>query len=187
MSRTKQTGRSCQCCNSEEMRVFHEIKSVPTNSCILLPSREAARKYPKGNISLGFCRNCGFISNIAYDPKLTEYSGRYEETQGFSKTFNTFHQELAKLLIERHQLIGKKIIEIGCGKGEFLTLLCEIGNNHGVGFDPAYDSDRNKRKNANRITFIKDFYSEKFSIYRGDFVVCKMTLNISHVLSILYR
>ena len=28
------------------------------------------------------------------------------------------------------------MIEIGCGKGEFLTLLCETTGARGVGFDP---------------------------------------------------
>ena len=39
-------------------------------------------------------------------------------------------------------LRGKDIIEIGCGKGEFLLLLCEMGNNRGTGFDPGFVSER---------------------------------------------
>jgi hypothetical protein len=70
----------------------------------------------------------------------------------------------------------KDIIEIGCGKGEFLTMLCELGGNRGIGFDPAYVSERDHSEVKDRITFIKDFYSEKYSNYRGDFIVCKMTL-----------
>ena len=42
-------------------------------------------------------------------------------------------------LIRRYDLRGKEVIEIGCGKGEFLSLLCEVGDNRGVGFDPADD------------------------------------------------
>ena len=30
------------------------------------------------------------------------------------------------------------ILEIGCGKGEFLVQICEIGDNRGVGIDPTY-------------------------------------------------
>ncbi len=173
---TSLTKVQCQSCSSEMVSIFHELRSVPTNSCILLSSKKEAIGYPKGDISLGFCQECGFISNVAYDPKLTEYSGRYEETQGFSDTFNAFHRDLANRLIDRYNLHGKDIIEIGCGKGEFLTMLCELGGNRGVGFDPAYVSARNQSRVKDQITFINDFYSEKYSNYRGNFIVCKMTL-----------
>lgn len=166
----------CQSCSSGDIRIFHRLEAVPSNSCILLSSRGEAMNYPKGNIYLGFCERCGFISNVAFDSRLTEYSDRYEETQGFSPTFNEFQKKLAEELIERYQLHNKDIIEIGCGKGEFLNLLCEAGNNRGIGFDPGYLSDRNKGAAAHQINFIKDFYSEKYSHYQGDFIVCKMTL-----------
>src|SRR3989344_4040617 len=79
-------GHICPSCGQGQMEIFYEHKSVPTNSCILLASLEEATAYPRGDIRLGFCQECGFVSNVAFDPKLTEYSGRYEETQGFSPT-----------------------------------------------------------------------------------------------------
>ncbi|MFP3867922.1 MAG: class I SAM-dependent methyltransferase [Desulfobacteraceae bacterium] len=162
------------------MSVFYELKSVPVHSVLLMPTKEKAHNFPKGDISLGFCPNCGFISNLAFDPRVHEYSSQYEETQGFSSTFNEFHKRLATQLIDRYDLHHKDIIEIGCGKGEFLTLLCEQGDNRGVGFDPAYVSERNPGAAAHRVTFIPDFYSEKYAHYRGDFIVCKMTLEHIH-------
>jgi SAM-dependent methyltransferase len=158
------------------MEIFYTVRSVPTNSCILLDSPDEAKAYPRGDIALGFCRQCGFIANTAFDPALTEYSGRYEETQGFSGTFNKFHRELAERLIDQYGLRGKDVLEIGCGKGEFITLLSELGDNRGVGFDPGYREDRNLSEAAKNVKFIKDFYSEKYSGYQADFVCCKMTL-----------
>jgi SAM-dependent methyltransferase len=158
------------------MHVFYEIMDIPVHSVLLLPTREKALNYPKGHIRLAFCPTCGFISNAAFDTSLHEYSSRYEETQGFSPTFHAFHQRLALYLIKRYNLHKKHIIEIGCGKGEFLNLLCELGDNYGVGFDPAYVSERNSSSLKNQTTFIKDFYSEKYANYKADFVCCKMTL-----------
>jgi hypothetical protein len=158
------------------MSVFYELESVPVHSVLLLPTREEALDYPKGDIALGFCRVCGFISNVAFDPSLHEYSSRYEATQAFSPTFNAFARGLATRLIDQYDLHGKTIIEIGCGQGEFLTTLCELGGNCGVGFDPAYDSRRNESEAQDRITFIRDFYSERYADYHGDFVCCRMTL-----------
>ena len=108
------------------MEVFYEVKDIPVHSVLLMPTREKALTYPRGNIELGLCSQCGFISNLAFDPSLHEYSSKYEETQGFSATFNAFHKSLASSLIEQFNLRNKIVIEIGCGKGEFLTMLCEM-------------------------------------------------------------
>jgi hypothetical protein len=141
-----------------------------------MPTREVAINYPKGDIALGFCANCGFISNTLFDPGLHEYSTQYEETQGFSATFRSFHSKLAASLIEKYNLNGKTIVEIGCGKGEFLTLLCEMGRNRGIGFDPAFVKDRNPTGPGTDVEFIQDFYSEKYAHVQADFFCCKMTL-----------
>ena len=153
----------CYSCNAEDVQVFYELRGIPVHSVLLMPTREEAVNYPKGDLVLSFCRNCGFISNLAFDPGVHDYSARYEETQGFSTTFNDFHERLAKNLISRYDLRNKDIIEIGCGKGDFLTMLCELGGNNGVGFDPAYIDERSHSKAEDRIIFIKDFYSEKYA------------------------
>jgi SAM-dependent methyltransferase len=172
--------RECPSCGAGGMELFFEQHSVPTNSCILMATPEEATSYPRGDIELCFCSICGFISNMAFDPKLTEYSGRYEETQGFSGTFNKFHKNLADRLINKYDLHSKDVIEIGCGKGEFITMLSELGNNRGVGFDPGYREDRNVSEAAKNVEFITDFYSEKYTDYKADFVCCKMTLEHIH-------
>ncbi|NIR48392.1 methyltransferase domain-containing protein [candidate division KSB1 bacterium] len=167
---------TCRSCSATKMSVFYEVQNVPVHSVLLMRSREAAVNYPKGDIVLAFCPTCGFISNAAFDPVVHEYSSDYEETQGFSPTFNSFHRRLATDLINRYDLHKKNIIEIGCGKGEFLALLCNLGDNRGLGFDPAYVSERNPSTADNRITFIQDFYSEEYAHHRGNFICCKMTL-----------
>ena len=173
---TRTVERTCPSCGWGTMDLFYEVRQVPVHSVLLLPTRDEALSYPKGDIELAFCMHCGFIANIAFDPSKHEYSEKYEETQGFSSTFNAFHKALAERLIDRYDLRGKDIIEIGCGKGEFLTMLCEMGGSRGVGFDPAYVPERNLSPAKERIRFVQDFYSEKYSETAGDFVVCKMTL-----------
>lgn len=165
----------CPSCGHGEMSVFYALQQVPVHSVLLLRSREEAAGYPKGDIVLGLCPNCGFVSNLAFDPSLHEYSDQYEATQGYSDTFNAFHLRLAQSLVERYDLHEKRIIEIGCGQGEFLSLLCELGNNHGVGFDPAY-AGRSSQPASGRTEFVADFYTERYTGIPADFVCCKMTL-----------
>jgi SAM-dependent methyltransferase len=166
----------CPSCHQQSMQVFHRISGVPSNSCILMKTYGEATQYPRGDIHLGFCEECGFISNVAFNPRLTEYSEKYEETQGFSATFNAFHRALADRLIDKYDIHNKDIIEIGCGKGEFLALLCDLGGNRGVGFDPGFIPSRVDERSGTKFRVVQDFYSEKYADYAGDFVACKMTL-----------
>ena len=166
----------CPACDKGTMEVFYRLESVPSNSCILLDTPEEARAYPKGAVTLGFCANCGFISNTAFDQRLTEYSGRYEETQGYSPTFRAFHDKLAHDLIQKHGLQGKHVVEIGCGKGEFLHMLCAYGDNEGLGFDPSYREDREQPVRGEKVEFVTDYFSDKYEVDDADFVACKMTL-----------
>ncbi|MEL7029078.1 MAG: methyltransferase domain-containing protein, partial [Pseudomonadota bacterium] len=166
----------CPACGHGPMRVFYNVAGAPTNSCILLPTEQEALGYPRGDVKLGFCPSCGFIYNTAFDLRNTEYSGRYEETQAYSGVFNAFHDALARRLIDRYNLRGKTVLEIGCGKGEFLSLLAELGDNRGIGIDPGIDVDRIPASVAANLEFIPDFYSEKYGSHEVDFLACKMTL-----------
>ncbi len=167
---------SCLSCHSKNIEVFYRMDSVPVNSCLLLDTMESALAYPTGRIALAFCRDCGFIGNVLFDPALTRYSAGYEEQQSFSPRFNAFAKELAERLIARHGLRGKTILEIGCGKGDFLALLCELGPNRGIGIDPTYIPGRLEEDSMKAIRFIQDFYSPKYSHLDADFVCCRHTL-----------
>jgi SAM-dependent methyltransferase len=158
------------------MEVFFELPGVPVNSCLLVDSRDAALTFPRGDIALGFCGRCGFISNVAFRGELTEYSGRYEETQGYSETFNAFHRALASELVDRLGLRNKRILEIGCGKGEFLSLICRLGANQGIGFDPSYDDSRDIVGTDIDVRVRKEFFDASSGREDADVVCCKMTL-----------
>lgn len=167
---------ACPACNHAGMSVFYEVAGVPVNSVLLVNTRAEALGFQTGDIRLAVCPACGFISNIAFDERLTQYTARYEATQGYSPTFNTFHRALAEELIKRYDLRGKDVIEIGCDKGDFLTMLAELGDNRGIGFDPAYVPGRHPSPAADRLSFVADFYGEPYADTQGDLVVCKMTL-----------
>ncbi len=167
---------TCPACGASGAKVFFALEDVPTNSCILLRDPAEAKAYPTGQMRLAFCPACGFVFNAAFDPACTEYSGRYEETQAFSGTFNAFHEGLVDRLIDRHSLRGKKVMEIGCGKGEFLALLAERGDNVGVGVDPGVDPGRIPASIAERLTLIPAFYADDHADPDVDFLACKMTL-----------
>jgi len=173
---TMPTHHVCPSCGAQDTSIFYRAKDVPVNSCLLLPTQQQALDFPCSDVALGFCKVCGFISNTDFDPAKVNYFSVYEDQQCFSPTFNAFAQNLATHLIEKYNLRNKHILEIGCGKGDFLALLCESGNNSGVGIDPAYVNGRTQSEVLDRLTFIRDYYSEKHADYHGDFVCCRHTL-----------
>ena len=81
---------------------------------------EEAFEAAKGNVRLAFCRTCSHIFNSAFDADLVEYSHSYENSLHFSPTFQAYARTLANRLIQKYELYHKNVIEIGCGKGDFL-------------------------------------------------------------------
>lgn len=173
----KRVTAACPSCGHHGARSFYGISGAPVHSVLLFASREEALSYPRADVTLAFCSVCGFIWNTAYTGEHIEYSDRYEETQGYSAAFQEFHRALAQRLIDRFELRGKTILEIGCGKrGEFLHLLCDLGDNRGLGFDPVYAPDRDPLADRTNTRFHREFYTEAHRSLAADFVCCKMTL-----------
>lgn len=166
----------CPVCYSIDIRVFFEIHQVPVHCNVLWPTRDEAIQAPQGELRLGFCETCGHVFNVVFDPSIMEYTQEYENSLHFSPRFQAYAESLAAHLIERYDLHGKDIIEMGCGKGDFLKLLCELGGNRGMGFDPSYDPGVDADVTFDRITFIQDFYSERYAGYKADFICCRHTL-----------
>jgi SAM-dependent methyltransferase len=167
---------SCPSCRSSALEHFYQLDGIPAHSVLLMPSAEVARGYPRGDLDLAVCRDCGFVFNSSFDPNLNEYSSTYEETQGFSPTFRQFATKLAQDWIDRYDIHDKLILEIGCGKGEFLALMCELGDNRGIGIDPAVAPERLDPQVVERIDFIPELFDETRHAVDADVIVCRHTL-----------
>jgi SAM-dependent methyltransferase len=166
----------CPSCGGRAERPFYEVAGVPVHQVKLVRTRAAALGCAKGEIRLCFCRSCGFVWNAAFDPARMRYEEDYESTQAVSPTFNAFHERLARDVIARFDLRGKQVVEIGCGQGEFLIMLAELGGNRGIGFDRVHRGGADHPA----VEFVKDFYAEPYRHLRPDFVCCKMTLEHVH-------
>jgi SAM-dependent methyltransferase len=171
---------SCPSCGGRELEPFYAQEDIPVHSVRLMRTRDEAVRFPRGSLRLAFCPACGFITNTAYDPAPQDYGDSYEETQGFSATFNEWADGLARRWVERHGLEGRQVLEIGCGKGEFLVSMVEHGVVRGIGIDPSFVEERVSAEAAERVTVIKDYYSEAYADLVGDAVVCRHTLEHIH-------
>jgi SAM-dependent methyltransferase len=170
------TSWPCPACAEPAGVVVQEQDRIPLNSMLLLDDGEA-RDFPTGSMRLVFCDACGFLFNAAFDRRLAEYSGRYESSQAYSETFTAFARGLAQRWIDTYRIRGRTVLEIGCDKGDFLALMCELGDNRGIGIDPAADPARQRHSPAaGRMEFIADFYDERYSHLDADVVICRHTL-----------
>jgi SAM-dependent methyltransferase len=166
----------CPSCGGGVERSFYEVDDVPVHQVKLVRTRHEALNCAKGDVRMCFCAKCGFVWNAAFDAARMRYQDDYESTQAVSPTFNAFHERLARDLIERFDLHGKRVVELGCGQGEFVTMLAELGGNEGYGFDQVI----REPGASGRVTFIKDLYAEPYRDLAPDFVCCKMTLEHVH-------
>ena len=171
---------ACPVCRLKKSTSFFKLQNVPLLANVLWKTEKEAKNCPKGNIELIFCPVCGYIFNKNYDPNRIEYTANYENPLNFSTTFKKYAKSLAKHLINRYKLQNKDIISIGCGKGTFLRLLVEMGNNRGVGFDPALTNQTETINPDVHIRFIPDLYSEKYADYSSDLIVSRHTLEHIH-------
>lgn len=168
---------NCPNCGTGGLEKVYEVENIPTHSCILVESKEEALSFPLGNLIMGWCATCGHASNMLFDVAMNAYSTKYEEVQTFSPTFSGFQSELIDRLINKHAVREKRVVEIGCGKGEFLLELCDRGNNTGVGIDPSFVPGRGDWNSQGRCEFINEIYAaERHSDIPADVVVCRHTL-----------
>jgi hypothetical protein len=167
---------ACTACGGTRLEAFYRVDAVPVHSCLLVDTREAALAFPTRDLELVFCEDCGLVFNRLFDPSVLDYSPDYEETQGFSPRFRRFLEELCDDQATRHALAGKTVLEIGCGKGEFLATLCERAGCRGIGIDPAYRPDRASHAAGSRLAFIQDLYGPAYLHLAADHVCCRHTL-----------
>lgn len=164
----------CPACNARELVDFFQVEQAPIQSVATVKSRWAARRIPRKDITLSLCRHCGFIFNREFDREWDFFTRGYEDQQGFSPTFVEFMTGITQRLVKKYQLHNKLVMEIGCGKGDFLNLISKLGHNKGVGIDPAWVPGR-KEPNAD-VRFIPEFFNPQHARINADCIVCRHTL-----------
>ena len=168
----------CPNCSHDSIGDFFTIQNAPVHSLVNIHDYEKAKAIHRKDITLAFCNHCGFIFNSSFDTTLDYYTQGYEDQQGFSPTFVKFITGVTNRFIDRYNMRNKDVIEIGCGKGDFISLISELGDNRGVGIDPAWVPGRTKPNP--KVRFIKEFYSEVHGKLPADCICCRHTLEHIH-------
>jgi SAM-dependent methyltransferase len=133
----RKSGFPCPICGGCHLIDLALIEGVPLFCNQVMRDREAALSIPRGDIWLAGCPVCGHVFNRAFDPELMNYAAEYENSLHVSGHYQAYADETVRRLVTRCGLKGRKVAEIGSGRGEFLVLLCRTARCSGVGYDPS--------------------------------------------------
>lgn len=165
---------ACPACRSSETENFFAMRQLPVHGQAVHATREAALELTRGDQVLAVCHGCSFVFNTAFDPDLLDYSGAHEESQAFSPAFRAFASELARGWTNRYDLTGELVVEIGCGKGDFLKVLAENGVGRAHGIDPGIDLVR--LPEGGQVTGERAYYSPSDLSRSAVAIACRHTL-----------
>lgn len=151
------------------------MPGLPVHCHLLCDDARSACEVARGDLTLSLCKRCGHGWNSEFDPAKMEYSGAYENSLHGSPTFQAYAKRLAKRLVERYDVRNRQVLEIGCGRGEFLDLICQAGGNRGLGFEPSTPVDSVDAGQAFKV--VQEFYPPRHGAApTADLVCCRHVL-----------
>ena len=162
----------CAGCRSSHLYEFFHTMRAPVNVGSLSRSREEALEAKVEEIRLVYCLNCELVHNPDFDYRKVDFRPGYEVALSHSKTFLDFQQGVVSNLVANHNLNNKDVLEIGCGDGVFLKMMCQAGGNRGVGIDPSVPQTGQQTLESGSVRFIRDYFDETYANEIGDFICC---------------
>jgi hypothetical protein len=99
------------------------VIQVPANSSRLFKTEDEAIGQPKGFIQLETVANEGYLTNILFSPDLIRYDSNYCTSNPFQDLQAKSYMFDLKNVFQNFS----RVIEIGCGQGEFVSYLRHIG------------------------------------------------------------
>ncbi len=112
-----------------------EVPIIPNR-----PLKFAGEDEAFGEVSLRKNHDNALIENAAFDPDRIQYDTDYQNNQALSASFEA-HMSSVLDILKRRYPEGAKVVEVGCGKGDFVELLQADGTFAVSGYDGAYEGD----------------------------------------------
>lgn len=161
--------RTCPGCGKAALPSAVTIPRQPVILNYRFISPEEAAAVPLRPIELRECGGCGLVFNAAFEPDIVPYDAAYENRQSHSEAFAAHTTKVAKVIAALLESPQPRIIEVGCGKGQFLRQLVEYVGGEGVGFDTSYEGP----PRDGNLVFHTEYLEASGVPGRFDAVVCR--------------
>lgn len=116
--------KTCRCCGAQITgKPILEYDNMP-KAAQFFPVKEELEEECGVQLSLYQCEACGLIQ-LCDEP--VSYYRDVIRTAGISEELQTYRKQFFDEFVKKYALYGKKIIEIGCGCGEFLSIMRTTG------------------------------------------------------------
>ena len=114
----------CRICQSE----FYNLPLLSFNNmpkaAQFMPDADSLEGDKGVSLEVYQCSGCGLVQ-LSNDP--VPYYREVVRATAFSKEMIGFRMEQFKDFVSRYALQGRKVVEIGCGRGEYLTIMEDAG------------------------------------------------------------
>lgn len=118
------------------LKELYRVEQLPIFQNRMYDNELEARNCPKGDMRLVEDSETGLVYNAAFEAERMVYDKHYQNEQAVSPLFQKHLNGVAEIIDK--QIGREKLVEVGCGKGNFLEIL--LGKGFDVtGFDPSYE------------------------------------------------
>ena len=135
---------NCRVCgrafSTEPLLRYQNMPAVAQN----LPDAVTLKDDVGVDLEVYQCSGCG-LTQLNSQP--VDYYREVIRASGFSAEMKEFRAKQFTEFVKEHSLFGKKVVEIGCGKGEYLSIMKQSGAN-AFGIEYADDSVAHCVKNG---------------------------------------
>lgn len=115
--------RHCIACGQKlPQNHLFKLENAPA-SAQNIPDREEVKTDKGVTLDLYQCGHCGLVQ---FDCEPVSYYRDVIRAGGFSTTMTELRRRQYRHLIDSYGLEGKKFLEVGCGRGEFIKVLTEF-------------------------------------------------------------
>ena len=159
----------CTGCGSRKLSEPLRIDNQPVILNYRFQTPEESAAVPLRSIELRQCWECGLVFNAAFENGIVPYDSAYENRQSHSAAFARHTMQVAKMIGAMMENERPRILEVGCGKGQFLRQVAGYCQGEGTGYDTSYEGPE---KEGN-VTFKTEYLTA--DAVRGSFdaVICR--------------
>jgi SAM-dependent methyltransferase len=162
----------CPGCAGGKFSGRYQVAGQPVILNYRFQDARAASRVPRRDLALVQCRNCGLVFNAAFDPSVVPYDENYDNRQNYSTAYQRHLNTLARMLAAKFRRHGDgRILEVGCGKGDFLRLVHRLTKARCVGYDTTYEPGPDPESRG--LSFHRSYVTAADITTRYDVVVCR--------------